>query len=85
MHRKVTGNIPKETGDLFLLSGVRNITRAVRHFEEKFTRTLYCTIIAGLQAGKVPGFAPQLFLTEARNASKANIKKTCENAVSPDV
>ena len=77
MHRKITGNLPKEIGDLFILSDVQNITRSVRHFEEKFTRKLYCTRTASWQGPRLwnAKIAPHFSLTEVRNASKTNIKK----------
>ena len=77
MHRKVAGNLPKEIGDLFLLSDAQNITRVVRHFKEKFTRKLYCTRTPSWQGPRLwnAKIAPRFSLTEARNASKTSIKK----------
>ena len=77
MHKKVTGNLPKEIGDFFPLSDVQNITRAVRHFKETFTRKLYRTRTPSWQGPRLwnAKIAPHFSMAEVRNLSKTNIKK----------
>ena len=83
MHKKRTGDLPKELDELFTLSNTPTITtRTKQHFNETFIGKLYGTKIATWVGPRIWNtiIAPHIALTDIRTLTKQSIKKHTKNS-----